>query len=103
MTQCSYKIEKSKIDLDIELASNTQKLLLPKKFPPSETIAFATHYTAAQKVGGDLYDIFALDDNTTAFAIATSQAKVSRHRLSWQFAKPIYAILPNSIALYLRY
>lgn len=69
------QIEKSKIDLDIELASNTQKLLLPKTFPPSESISFATHYTAAQKVGGDLYDVFALDDKTIAFAIADVSGK----------------------------
>ncbi|HAV13633.1 MAG TPA: protein serine phosphatase [Opitutae bacterium] len=69
------QIEKSKIDLDIELASNTQKLLLPKKFQPSESISFATHYTAAQKVGGDLYDVFPLDDKTIAFAIADVSGK----------------------------
>lgn len=69
------QIEKSKIDLDIELASNTQKLLLPKEFPPSSSISFATHYTAAQKVGGDLYDVFSLDENTIAFAIADVSGK----------------------------
>ncbi|MDP4610905.1 MAG: SpoIIE family protein phosphatase [Opitutales bacterium] len=69
------QIEKNKIDLDIELASNTQRLLLPKAFPPSDSISFATHYTAAQKVGGDLYDIFSLDDQTIAFAIADVSGK----------------------------
>jgi sigma-B regulation protein RsbU (phosphoserine phosphatase) len=69
------QIEKSKIDLDIELASNTQQLLLPKQFPPSESISFATHYTAAQKVGGDLYDVFSLDEKTIAFAIADVSGK----------------------------
>lgn len=69
------QIEKSKIDLDIELASNTQQLLLPRKFPPSQSISFATHYTAAQKVGGDLYDVFSLDEQTIAFAIADVSGK----------------------------
>lgn len=69
------QIEKSKIDLDIELASNTQRLLLPRQFPPSQSISFATHYTAAQKVGGDLYDVFALDEDTVAFAIADVSGK----------------------------
>ncbi len=69
------QIEKNKIDLDIELASNTQQLLLPTSFPPSKSVSFATHYTAAQKVGGDLYDVFSLDEQTIAFAIADVSGK----------------------------
>jgi len=69
------QIEKNKLDLDIELASNIQGLLLPKQFPPSDQIAFATHYTPAQKVGGDLYDVFALDEKTIVFAIADVSGK----------------------------
>lgn len=69
------QIEKNKLDLDIELASNIQGLLLPRQFPSSEHIAFATHYTPAQKVGGDLYDVFSLDEKTIAFAIADVSGK----------------------------
>jgi len=69
------QIDKNKLDTDIELASNIQGLLLPKKFPPADHIAFATHYTPAQKVGGDLYDVFALDEKTIAFAIADVSGK----------------------------
>lgn len=69
------QIDKNKLDLDIELASNIQGLLLPKQFPPADHIAFASHYTPAQKVGGDLYDVFALDEKTIAFAIADVSGK----------------------------
>jgi sigma-B regulation protein RsbU (phosphoserine phosphatase) len=69
------QIDKNKLDIDIELASNIQGLLLPKEFPPADHIAFATHYTPAQKVGGDLYDIFSLDEKTIAFAIADVSGK----------------------------
>ncbi len=69
------QIDKNKLDMDIELASNIQGLLLPKQFPPCDQIAFATHYTPAQKVGGDLYNVFALDENTIAFAIADVSGK----------------------------
>lgn len=69
------QIDKNKLDTDIELASNIQGLLLPKQFPPCDHIAFATHYTPALKVGGDLYDVFALDDKTIAFAIADVSGK----------------------------
>lgn len=69
------QIDKNKLDTDIELASNIQGLLLPKKYPPADHIAFATYYTPAQKVGGDLYDVFSLDENTIAFAIADVSGK----------------------------
>ena len=69
------QIEKNKLDLDIELASNIQSLLLPSKFPFSPTIEFAAHYIAAQKIGGDLYDVFNIDDNRIGIAIADVSGK----------------------------
>lgn len=69
------QIEKNKLDMDLELAGNIQSLLLPRTFPSSEKLAFAAHYTAAQKVGGDLYDVFAIDDNRIAIAIADVSGK----------------------------
>ena len=69
------QIEKNKLDLDIELASNIQSLLLPSKFPLSPNIEFAAHYTPAQKIGGDLYDVFAIDDNRIGVAIADVSGK----------------------------
>ena len=69
------QIEKNKLDLDIELASNIQSLLLPSQFPSSPNIEFAAHYTPAQKIGGDLYDVFAIDDNRIGVAIADVSGK----------------------------
>ena len=69
------QIEKNKLDLDIELASSIQGLLLPSTFPPSDKIEFAAHYTPAQKIGGDLYDVFAIDDNRIGVAIADVSGK----------------------------
>jgi sigma-B regulation protein RsbU (phosphoserine phosphatase) len=69
------QIEKNKIDMDMQLAGKVQGLLLPKEYPPADHIAFASHYTAAQKIGGDLYDVFSLDENTIGFAIADVSGK----------------------------
>ncbi|MGB1127100.1 MAG: SpoIIE family protein phosphatase [Opitutales bacterium] len=69
------QIEKNRIDMDMRLAGKVQGLLLPKAYPPSESIAFASHYTAAQKIGGDLYDVFSIDEKTIAFAIADVSGK----------------------------
>lgn len=69
------QIEKNKLDMDLELAGNVQSMLLPHTFPASAQLEFAAHYTAAQKVGGDLYDVFAIDDNRTGVAIADVSGK----------------------------
>ena len=71
----NLQIEKNKLDLDMELAGKVQGLLLPKQYPPANHIAFASHYTAAQRIGGDLYDVFSLDKKTIAFAIADVSGK----------------------------
>ncbi len=69
------QIENNKLEMDMQLAGKVQGLLLPKEFPPADHIAFASHYTAALKIGGDLYDVFSLDDKTIAFAIADVSGK----------------------------
>ena len=69
------QIEKNRIDLDLELASNIQSLLLPSQFPSSEKVEFAAHYTAAQKIGGDLYEIFSIDETKIGVAIADISGK----------------------------
>lgn len=69
------QIEKNKLDLDIELASNIQALLLPSSFPSTGKLEFAAHYKAAQKIGGDLYDVFPIDENRIGVAIADVSGK----------------------------
>ena len=69
------QLEKNKLDLDIELAGNIQNLLLPSTFPTSHSLDFAAHYTAAQKVGGDLYDIFPVNSHKVGVVVADVSGK----------------------------
>lgn len=69
------QIEKNKLDNDIELASSIQGLLMPHEFPALKQIEFAAQYLPAQKIGGDLYDIFSLDDDTIGVAVADVSGK----------------------------
>ncbi len=69
------QLEKNKLDLDIELAGSIQNLLLPSTFPTSHSLDFAAHYTAAQKVGGDLYDIFPVNSHKVGVVVADVSGK----------------------------
>ena len=71
----AIQIEKNKLDLDLSLASNIQGMLLPKTFPERERIEVDARYLPAQKVGGDLYDVFAIDDDRIGVAIADVSGK----------------------------
>ncbi|NDV63509.1 SpoIIE family protein phosphatase [Puniceicoccales bacterium CK1056] len=69
------QIEKNKLDSDLGLAHEIQSMLLPKEFPAVPNLEMATIYKPAQKVGGDLYDIFPIDENRVGIAIADVSGK----------------------------
>ena len=74
-TAIQLQIEKNKIDLDLQLAQNVQSLLLPNTFPQNTPLEFAAHYSPAQKIGGDLYDVFDIKPNLLGVAIADVSGK----------------------------
>lgn len=69
------QIEQNKIDMDLALASNIQGMLLPASFPEEKNVDIDALYQPAQKVGGDLYDVFSLDDGRIGIAIADVSGK----------------------------
>lgn len=68
-------LEKNRLDLELSLASGIQEMLLPKRFPKSSELEIDAQYLPARKVGGDLYDIFPLDDHRIGFAVADVSGK----------------------------
>lgn len=71
----ALQLEKSKIDFDLSLASNIQGMLLPHKYPEDPRLDIAACYQPAQKIGGDLYNVFALGGNRFGVAIADVSGK----------------------------
>ncbi len=69
------QIEKNKLDVDLGLAYEIQSMLLPKTFPDVANLDMASIYQAAQKVGGDLFDVFGLGPNKVGIAIADVSGK----------------------------
>ncbi|NRA27391.1 MAG: SpoIIE family protein phosphatase [Opitutales bacterium] len=68
-------LEKNKLDVDLALAANIQHLLLPRKFPDVPGLDIAVTYLLAQKVGGDLYNVFKLSEHRIGIAIADVSGK----------------------------
>lgn len=71
----ALQIEKNKMDLDLSLASSIQRMLLPQNFPESDQLLIDALYKPAQKVGGDLYDVFEIAPGRIGIAIADVSGK----------------------------
>lgn len=71
----SFQLEKRQLDLDLSLASGIQQMLLPKEAPRIAGLDLDARYTPAQKVGGDLYDVFPLGDHRLGVVVADVSGK----------------------------
>jgi phosphoserine phosphatase RsbU/P len=73
----SLQVEKQRLDLDLTLASEVQQMLLPRAMPQVPGLDLDARYIAAQKVSGDFYDVFILDEQRVGFAADVSGKGIS--------------------------
>jgi phosphoserine phosphatase RsbU/P len=71
----SLQVDKQRLDLDLALASDVQQMLLPKTMPKVDGLDIDARYLAAQKVSGDLYDVFELGYGRVGLAVADVSGK----------------------------
>jgi sigma-B regulation protein RsbU (phosphoserine phosphatase) len=71
----NFQIEKKQLDLDLSLASGIQQMLLPGEMPAFAGLDIDARYSPAQKVGGDLYDVFPLSESRLGIAVADVSGK----------------------------
>ena len=71
----NFQIEKTQLDLDLSLASGIQQMLLPDEMPNIAGLEIDARYSPAQKVGGDLYDVFALSESRLGVVVADVSGK----------------------------
>lgn len=62
-------IEKEKLEQELKVGHQIQLSILPKCPPPQKGFDFGVILKPARLVGGDLYDFFALDDDSMAILI----------------------------------
>ncbi len=68
-------VERERLAKEIEVASQIQKTLLPGKLPDIPGLQLHAFYRAAYHVGGDLYDIFAIDKEHYCLLVADVSGK----------------------------
>jgi len=71
----TLQVEKQRLDLDLSLASDVQQMLLPRAMPSLAGLDIDARYLAAQKVSGDLYDVFELGQGRLGLAVADVAGK----------------------------
>lgn len=71
----NLQVEKQRLDIDLALASDVQRMLLPRTMPETPGLDIDARYLAAQKVSGDLYDVFQLGDGRVGVAVADVSGK----------------------------
>ena len=69
------QVAKQRLDLDLTLASDVQQMLLPQTLPQLAGLDVDARYMAAQKVTGDLYDVFHLGEGRLGVAVADVSGK----------------------------
>ena len=69
------QIEKQQLDLDLSIASTVQQMLLPRESVRFDSLDVNARYLPAQKVSGDLYDLFSLSPTRLGVAVADVSGK----------------------------
>jgi len=71
----NLQIERSQLDLDLSIASGIQQMLLPSQSTTFPGLDLDARYAPAQRVGGDLFDIFPLSGARLGVAVADVSGK----------------------------
>jgi PAS domain S-box-containing protein len=69
------KAEREQFERDFEVARDIQRVLLPSEFPKVLNADIGALSVPARKVGGDYYDVVAVDGDNWGFAIADVSGK----------------------------
>ncbi len=69
------KIEQERLNKEIEVASDVQKMLIPENFPSYPNYQLAGIYKPHSNIGGDYLDYIEFDKNKFAFCIADISGK----------------------------
>ncbi|UCD32838.1 MAG: response regulator, partial [Desulfobacterales bacterium] len=67
------QIQRDQLEHELEVVSEVQRRLLPKRLPEIEGFRLAVHYETSKYAGGDYYDIIKMPDNQWGFIVADAE------------------------------
>jgi sigma-B regulation protein RsbU (phosphoserine phosphatase) len=67
------EIKKDALENELEVVSDVQRRLLPKRLPEIEGLKLAIHYETSLYAGGDYYDIAKIADTQWGFLVADAE------------------------------
>jgi serine phosphatase RsbU (regulator of sigma subunit) len=65
--------QRDQLEHELEVVSEVQRRLLPKRLPKIEGLNLAAHYETSRYAGGDYYDIIEISDNQWGFMVADAE------------------------------
>ncbi|MCP5047620.1 MAG: SpoIIE family protein phosphatase, partial [bacterium] len=91
------RLEKEKLEKEMELARDIQQKILPQNIPQVEGFDIAAYFSPAYEVGGDYYDFFPLTSSKLGFVIADVSGKGVSAALIMAEVKGIFESLSSVI------
>jgi sigma-B regulation protein RsbU (phosphoserine phosphatase) len=94
------QIEKERLNHEMELAAEVQKMLIPKKLPVSKWYEFDSIYKPKLGVGGDYFDYIQFEDGKLVFCVGDFTGKgVSAALLMSNFQANFHTLIKKRTAL----
>lgn len=91
------RLEKEKMEKELELAREIQQKILPQQTPQVKGLDIAAYFSPAQEVGGDYYDFFEIAPGKMGFVIADVAGKGISASLIMAEVKGIFESLAKLI------
>lgn len=94
------RIQKERLQREIELAGEVQNMLIPKKLPQSKGLETYAIYHPHQNVGGDFFDFIELNKDEFLWCIADVSGKgISAALIMANFQASLRALVSTEISL----
>lgn len=94
------RIQKERLQKEVELASQVQNMLIPQELPKNLVLDVEAIYRPHQNIGGDLFDFIELNDEEVFWCIADVSGKgISAALIMANFQASLRALVSTEISL----